>query len=152
MFTADETETECPLTRGLQIYNEVSELWIDHATNTGSYPWIDASSVDANYNFNVDTENYATYDNENIDPTVFKLRLFVTDPDSHTTNNIIYDEFDVTLKYECDDDILTLGSPTDYNLREYQLDSGSHTITENVDQTIVGCTILSTAEVFDDDL
>ena len=100
----------------MDIYDEASELWITYAGNEASYPWIDQSSVDVNHAFNIATENYALYDNQNIDPSVYQLRLWVTDPDSHTTNNIIYDNFEVTLKYECDDDVLSLSGPTDYGL------------------------------------
>lgn len=71
MFTSTYDNTVCTFNRGLDIYDSVSETWVTYATNEASYPWIDQTSIDANYNFNVVTEDFTTYDNENIDPTVF---------------------------------------------------------------------------------
>ena len=57
------------------------------------------------------------------------MRQTVADPESNEEEWKIYDNFDITLKYECDDDILTLGtsspySPTDIPFQEYQIGSG----------------------------
>ena len=49
------------------------------------------------------------------------MRQTVSDPNSGEENNIVIDTFDVTLKYECDDDVLTLTVPTpssDWNSTE----------------------------------
>jgi hypothetical protein len=34
----------------------------------------------------------------------------VSDPNSSTTTATIYDYWDLTIRYECDDDVLTLGT------------------------------------------
>ena len=80
------------------------------------------------------------------------MRHSVEDQNSNTDSKIIYDYFDVTLKYQCDDDILSLTGPTDIAMREYQLGSGSVNYAANVAQTISGCLIEETHEIYDDNL
>ena len=80
---------------------------------TTKYPWIDTSSIVNDSGFSVVTEDYATYDDETKDPTVYRMRQTVEDLNSGELESKIVDEFDVTLKYECDDDVLSLTGPTD---------------------------------------
>ena len=50
------------------------------------------------------------------------MRQSISDPASNEDENIIYDYFDITLKYECDDDVLSLSGPTasnDIGFQEY---------------------------------
>ena len=54
------------------------------------------------------TDDYATYDHESIDPTVYPMRQTIADDNSNEDEWKIYDYFDVTLKYQCDDDVLSL--------------------------------------------
>ena len=100
MFTSTYDSTECTFNRGLDIYDETSETWVTHTivTPPDPYPWITGVNT-ATYAFNIVTEDHLTYDNENIDPTVFQVRLWVEDPNSVTTSPKVYDYFDITLKY-----------------------------------------------------
>ena len=103
------TADGCTFNLGLDIFDGATETWLTYATeyaaNNLAYPWIDNASIGADYSFNIVTDDYATYDNENIDPTIFAVRLWVEDPDSVTTSGKIYDYFGITLRYECDDDV-----------------------------------------------
>jgi hypothetical protein len=116
-FTSIEDESECPLVRTIEIYDEVYERWdiYDEAVSAMStkYPWISTSSIVNDSGFDVVTEDYSTYDDETKDPTVYRMRQTVEDQNSNESESKIYDYFDVTLKYECDDDVLSLTGPTD---------------------------------------
>ena len=151
-FTSTEDETECPLVRTIEIWLDDSETWLEYdstdSSHTSGYPWI--TNIVNDSGFDVSTEDYATYDNENIDPTVFQMRQTVADDNSDEDEWKIYDYFEVTLKYECDDDVLSLSSDIGY--QEYQIDSGSVNFPANVAQTISGCQIDELHEVWDDDL
>jgi len=106
---------------------------------TATYPWItgwsDPTGTAPHYSastnsFTIATENYATYDNENILPTVFKMRMVVQDTRSTSAAALVYDEFSVTIKYACDDDVVTLTS--DKSMVVYSTSSGaSMTINAN---------------------
>ena len=56
--------------------------------------------------FKVYTVDFATYDNYNSQPSVFQLRKKVQDHNSKSATAIIYDYFSITIKYECDDDVV----------------------------------------------
>ena len=119
-FDFTEDETECPLTRTLEVYDEDKNIWITvydsfasaggGTDNTSGYGFI--TNVDTTLlSFDVQTDLYSTYDDDTIDPTVIKMRQTVSDPASGEEDNMVSDEFDVTIKYECYDDVLTLDVP-----------------------------------------
>ena len=70
----------------------------------------------------------------------------VSDPNSSATNATIYDYWDLTIIYECDTDVLSVGS--EKTLYVYQTGSGDESIIENVSQTVAGCKILYTAHIY----
>jgi hypothetical protein len=119
-FDDTENETECPLTRTLEVFDEDKNIWITvydsfasaggGTDNTSGFGFI--TNVDTTkLSFDVQTDSYSTYDDDTIDPTVIKMRQTVSDPASGEEDNMVSDEFDVTLKYECYDDVLTLDKP-----------------------------------------
>ena len=155
-FTSIEDETECPLIRTIEIYDEIVEQWDAYdetiSAMTTKYPWIDTSSIDNDSGFDVVTEDFTTYDDETIPPTVYQMRQTVEDPNSNESESKIFDNFDVTLKYECDDDVLTLTGPGDIPTQEYQLDSGVQTYAANIAQSVAGCLIVEDHEIWDEQL
>ena len=153
-FTTIEDETECPLIRTIEIFDEVSELWDTYdetvSAMTTKYPWIDTTSIVNDSGFDVVTEDYSTYDDETMLPTVYKMRQTVADPNSNEEEWKIYDYFDVELKYECDDDVLSLTGPTDISTQEYQIGSGLQNYAANIAQTVTGCLIVEDHEIWDE--
>ena len=135
-FDSTEDETECPLTRTLEVYDEDKNIWITvydsfasaggGTDNTSGYGFI--TNVDTTLlSFDVQTDLYSTYDDDTIDPTVIKMRQTVSDPASGEEDNMVSDEFDVTIKYECYDDVLTLEVPepsSDWNSTEIAAQNG----------------------------
>ena len=135
-FTSTQDETECPLVRTIEIWQADSNTWLVYdstdATHQTDYPWIDHTSIVNDSGFDVNTEDYATYDNETIAPTVFQMRQTAEDQNSDEEDAKIYDYFEVTLKYECDDDVLSLNNPSDIGFQEYQIGTGSLNFPANI--------------------
>ena len=133
-FTSIQDETECPLVRTIEIWEPDSNTWLvydsTNSAHTTAYPWIDTGAIVNDSGFDVVTEDYATYDNENIDPTVFEMRQSVTDENSNEDSNQLYDYFEVTLKYQCDDDVLSLTH--DIGFLEYQIGTGAQNFPANI--------------------
>ena len=72
----------------LQIYNTSTNTWVQFTSTSlgATYPWITAWTdptgslpvyTTSSNGFTVSTADFATYDNENIGPTTFKLRMVV---------------------------------------------------------------------------
>ena len=119
-FDTTETEVECPLTRTLEVFDEDKNIWVTvydsiasaggGTDNTSGYGFI--TNVGTTYlTFDVQTDSFSTYDSDTIDPTVFKMRQTVSDPNSGEEDNMVMDDFDITIKYQCYDDVLTLQVP-----------------------------------------
>ncbi len=73
----------------------------------------------------------------------------VQDYSSTTSTALIYDYFNVELKYECDDDIVSLTS--DISLYVYStIDGTARTVAANFAQTISPCAMLYKAEIYQD--
>ena len=119
-FDGTEDETECPLTRTLEVFDEVKNIWVTvydsfasaggGTDNTSGYGFI--TNVGTTYlTFDVQTDAFSTYDSDTIDPTVFMMRQTVSDPASGEEDNMVIDDFDITIKYECYDDVLSLEVP-----------------------------------------
>jgi hypothetical protein len=74
-YTTIETQTECPLTKTIEVFDETKNSWKIYDSTSGAdqtaYPWIKHTAVLATTYFEVKTEDYSTYDNDLIDPTVF---------------------------------------------------------------------------------
>lgn len=95
--TGSRSEANCPLTR-------VAEIWDDETGNfiTLSQAWAtvsDQSSASNQMQITIGTEDYATLDNQNIENSVFYLRIRTYDPDSYDANNEISQTFTVTFDY-----------------------------------------------------
>lgn len=98
--------------------------------------------------FVVTTSDFNTFDNAQNPPSVFQLRMKVQDGYSTTATATVYDYFNVEIKYQCDDDVITLSS--DITMYVYSTSSGvASTINANFAQTISGCAINYKAEVYD---
>ena len=73
-FNSTETESECPLTRTIEIWHDTSNSWLvydaSNTTLTGWYPFIDDTSITNDSEFDIQTEDYGTYDDDTMDPTV----------------------------------------------------------------------------------
>ena len=80
------------------------------------------------------------------------MRQTVSDDASGEDDWIVYDYFDVTIEYECNGDVLSLSDATNTTYYEYQIDSGAVTWDANVAQTISGCNIDYTHEIWDETL
>jgi hypothetical protein len=87
-----------------------------------------------------------------MDPTVIQMRQTVSDDASGEDDWIVYDYFDVTIEYECNGDVLSLSDATNTTYYEYQIDSGAVTWDANVAQTVSGCNIDYTHEIWDETL
>jgi hypothetical protein len=64
----------------------------------------------------------------------------------------VVDDWDIEIKYECDDDVLNLTS--DITMQEYQIGLGATvTYPANIAQSsgVAGCLIEETHEIWDDD-
>ena len=98
--------------------------------------------------FKVTTSDFATYDNETIPPSVFQLRMKVQDYYSTTSTAIVYDSYSIEIKYECDDDVVTLSS--DKSMYVYSTSTGAaETIAANFSQSVGTCAMIYKAEVLD---
>jgi hypothetical protein len=74
--------------------------------------------------------------------------MVVQDGRSTTSTATIYDYFDITIKYECDDDVVSLTS--DIGLVVYSTSSGAaQDVNANFAQTISGCAMIYKCEVYD---
>lgn len=116
-----EDETVCVLNRKLEIYDTSKNSWVQFTSSAlgANYPWITAWNdptgslpiyTTSTNGFTVTTADFGTYDNENIPPSTYKMRMVVQDVYSGTSTATIYDYFDITIKYECDDDVVSLTS------------------------------------------
>ena len=73
----------------------------------------------------------------------------VQDYSSNTSTALIYDYFNVELKYECDDDVVSLTS--DVSMYVYStIDGTAKTVAANFEQTISPCEMLYKAEIYKD--
>jgi hypothetical protein len=62
---------------------------------------------------------------------------------------LIYDYFNVELKYECDDDVVSLTS--DINMYVYSTITGAYeNVSANFEQTISPCAMIYKAEIYKD--
>jgi hypothetical protein len=75
--------------------------------------------------------------------------MVVQDAYSLTSTAIIYDYFDITIKYQCDDDVVSLTS--DIGLQVYSTNPGTATkvVAANFAQTIATCAMIYKCEVYD---
>ena len=108
-FTSTETESECPLTKTIEIYDTDTNVWTVYnpapsGGNSASYPWISSSTCDTDISgdatsncsgfvVTTDDDDYQTYDDETMDPTVYYIRQTVTDDYSEKTANTITTDF-----------------------------------------------------------
>lgn len=156
--TTGELETTCTIVRSLEIFVPLTQTWVTYTSALAStYPWItlwtDPTGSAPHYTasadgFTVTTADYSTYDNENIPPSVFQLRKKVQDTRSTSATALVTDEFSIEIKYECDDDVVSLTS--DITMFVYStFPNTAQTIAANYAQTIAGCLILFKAEVYD---
>lgn len=162
-FSGVENETECPLVRTIEIYNTVSNAW-DIYDSTASadrtkYPFISHATISTSVGtgpsaFDMQTDAVATYDNFDTLPTTINMRQKVADMFSNEDEWFVVDDWDIEIKYECDDDVLNLTGPSDIGLREYQIGTGAVTFAANIAQTsgVAGCEIIETHEIWDDNL
>jgi hypothetical protein len=101
----------------LEIYDTSKNAWLQFTRSAlgVTYPWITAWTdptgakpvyTASTNGFTVNTADYTSYDNELIPPSVWQLRMVVQDGRSTTSTAIIYDYFDIEIKYECDDDVV----------------------------------------------
>ena len=117
-LTTYEPETVCKLVRSLEIYDNNSLSWVRYLNaQSATYPWITGwtdpvgagpvyiSSING---FTIFTQDFNTFDNENNPPSTFQLRTKVQDYFTTNAQSIIYDYCNVQIKYECDDDVVTL--------------------------------------------
>ena len=74
-FTTIENETECPLIRTIEIYDEISERWDTYDETVSAmvtkYPWISTSSIVNDSGFSIVTEDWPTYDDDTKPPTSY---------------------------------------------------------------------------------
>lgn len=108
-MTTLEPETTCVLNRMLEIFNTASQTWILYSASLQpTYPWITAwidpvgalpvytSSING---FTVTTTDFNTFDNENRPPSVWQLRMKVQDGRSTSSASVVYDYFNIEIKY-----------------------------------------------------
>jgi hypothetical protein len=156
--TTLEAESLCVLIRSLEIFNPTTQSWVRYlAASSATYPWITSWTdpvgagvvpTSSTNGFIVTTTDYATYDNETIPPSVFQLRMKVQDYYSTTSSAIVYDNFSIEIKYECDDDVVTLTS--DISMYVYStITAASETIAANFAQSVATCAMIYKAEVLD---
>jgi hypothetical protein len=156
--TSLETETICPLIRRLQVYNNdymrwdtyessMNYAWITAWTDpTGTFPDYTASSN----SFTVYTEDFDTFDGVDSQPSNFQLRMVVQDHYSKTASAIIYDYFNVQIRYECDTDSVTLSQ--DMTRFIYLTGSGpSEFDANNWNQQVTGCAMEFVFDVWNTD-
>lgn len=156
--TTLESETDCVLNRSLEIFNTNSLKWETYEDAMNSdYSWIDSWTdpvgsgpvfETSTNSFDIYTEDFATFDNENSQPAVFQLRMKVEDYYSKKDSATVFDYFNVQIKFECDDDVVTLLS--DITMFVYSSTSAApDTIDANFEQSISGCEMIYKAEVRD---
>ena len=76
------------------------------------------------------------------------MRMKVQDYYSTTATATVYDNFNIEIKYECDDDVVTLTS--DISMYVYStLTGASETINANFAQSVATCAMIYKAEVLD---
>ena len=77
------------------------------------------------------------------------MRQTIADDNSNEDEWKIYDYFDVTLKYECDDDALTKG--TDIGAWVYVLGGAESTKKHIPTQSVSSCALTMACEIWDED-
>jgi len=91
------SESRCPLTRTVQIWDDTSGDFITF--NTGTHTWAsvtDQSSSNSRIVFTVDTEAGTTLDSQYIDETLYYMRIVTQDAYAvESANNPTYQTFDV---------------------------------------------------------
>lgn len=96
-----QTVAGCTLTTTLEFYDENLNAWVP-ASPIPSFAAFVTSVVGAT--FTIDTEDEATWDDFDEDPTVVKARWITEDPLSETSSRLVEDYFDITVYYKCDAD------------------------------------------------
>lgn len=100
--TGSWTETRCPLTRTVEIWDATAGDFI--AFDPGVHTWAsvaDQSASNSRIAFTVDTESGTTLDHQYVDETLYHLRVKTVDPYSADASNPVYQAFDVSFNYEC---------------------------------------------------
>ena len=124
---ASTTVTDCTITKTLEIFDETSNTWVRYtSSNAASYPWIDSQS-DADGEIGIlDTNTSGDYDD--VLETVFQLRWKNTDLRSKADGATVYDYFDVTIKWECHLNTITIGNSLEgIEDWSYELDDSADT-------------------------
>jgi hypothetical protein len=158
----------------LQIYDPSLESWLDYDTTltaTGgtyadpsdTHDWLvlfegtlqtysDATPDD--FTVRVATAAKSSYDDVAKQPTVFNLRMKFEDTNSLSSQSTAYDEFELEIRYECDDDVVAyLSGKSDIAMYVYSTSNeGAKTFDANYGPTIASCPMLYKFEAYDFDL
>lgn len=100
--SGSRSESRCPLTRTVQIWDDTAGDYI--TLNTGVYSWAsvsDQSGSNSRVVITIDSESGTTLDNQYIDQSLYHLRVKTEDPYSADASNPVYQTFDVSFNYEC---------------------------------------------------
>ena len=111
--TAATTVSGCTITKTMEIFDTAANDWVDFVHSGGavpnaSYPWINAQdSSDGSISILDDNTNN---DYDDLLETVFNLRWKNMDLRSKADGNILYDYFDVTIKWQCHLNTVVIGN------------------------------------------
>lgn len=158
LVTTLMTESTCTLIRSLEIYDQITQSWVQYTSALStSYPWITLWTdpvgpgpvpTSSTNGFSIYTEDFDLFDNELNPPSTWQLRMRVQDYYSTSSSAVIFDNFSVTIKFECDDDFVTLSS--DITMFVYSTNPGTpQNVNANWQQAISNCQMLFKAEVYD---
>jgi hypothetical protein len=126
--TAATTVSGCTITKTLEIFDPTANTWVNFVPsgsggdNSANYPWIEAQSNAAGSISIKDDNTNNDYDSSL--ETVFELRWKNMDLRSKADGNILYDYFDVTIKWQCHLNTVVIGNSGEGIVDwEYELDN-----------------------------
>ena len=122
----------CSFVSTLEIWTESTDSWDTYTTGaTATWPWIrtsDFATTNSARMVTADSTDFMSY----LEPITYAMRWKAVDDTSFNPQNVTYDYFDITIKYECFDDVLSLTGPTDIPFQEYQIGQGSTNFPANI--------------------
>lgn len=116
-FTA--SDNTCSFTKVLQVYDEPTNTWNDHSVSIYSAFITAYDSASGAWTLSVPSSEGPGADPIDGDPTVVRLRYVLGDANSNSGSSTVYDEFSITVNYDCSTDSLSIATGSDVQTVTY---------------------------------
>jgi hypothetical protein len=139
--TFSASDATCSFTTQLQVYNEATNVWDVHSTPASPYSAYTASFVNAEtaWSFAVPAADGPTLDPIGGDTTVIRMRYVIGDQNSLSASATLYDEFSLTMNFECTQDSVTVATVDDIGTITYVINAADSVTAGSVTHLKAAC-------------